>query len=448
MAKTVRSVFLFIIGIYILVLFFVPMRSGNEDVLKANTEEIALAPGDSYTVEYTLVSEKEQNVVYASENTAVAVVDQKGVVTAVAPGNTMIRLTAQYGARITIPVTVNGVPIRSFQLTEHNIDMNKGDIRGISYRFNDGATVQSISWTSDDPGIAAVDSLGRIRAVSGGCTVVHAQVAGGYRDSVTINVSVKTRAVQINPGEMKVGAGTYYPLSVAYFPSDSTDSPDTWKSSDTRVVTVDDKGMMRAVMPGSALITVVTQQGIAGSTRITVEQPVMEFQLNPSSVVVERGDEIDLETWYIGENGQLEPDVSHFIEWSSSDPECAAVNKGRVSALASGTAYITAVSDNHEARCAVQVITSVQDVKLEVMEIYMLREQTAAPYQIKASIEPEDADDPTLDYSTDNALVATVDANGLVTMTGGYGTAVIHVAAASGAEAEFRVHVVTQLPSA
>ena len=43
-------------------------------------------------------------------------------------------------------------------------------------------------------------------------------------------------------------------------------------------------------------------------------------------------------------------------------------------------------------------------------------------------------------------LIATVSDTGLVRMTGGYGTAVITARAVSGAEAEFVIHVVDQLP--
>ena len=42
--------------------------------------------------------------------------------------------------------------------------------------------------------------------------------------------------------------------------------------------------------------------------------------------------------------------------------------------------------------------------------------------------------------------MATVSANGMVTPTGGYGTAVITVASSSGAEATFTLSVVTALP--
>lgn len=49
-------------------------------------------------------------------------------------------------------------------------------------------------------------------------------------------------------------------------------------------------------------------------------------------------------------------------------------------------------------------------------------------------------------FSSDNTLVANVSREGLVTLTGGYGTAVITATADSGAQATFTVHVVVELP--
>ena len=69
-----------------------------------------------------------------------------------------------------------------------------------------------------------------------------------------------------------------------------------------------------------------------------------------------------------------------------------------------------------------------------MQELYLLREQATEPFQLKATLMPADADDLKLTYTSDNPLVATVSANGMVTPTGGYGTAVITVASSSGAE--------------
>ena len=79
-------------------------------------------------------------------------------------------------------------------------------------------------------------------------------------------------------------------------------------------------------------------------------------------------------------------------------------------------------------------------------ELYLLRDQTGEPFQLKTVVDPADADDRRLTYESSNTQVAEVTKNGLVTLTGGYGTAVITVTAVSGSQDIFTVHVVSELP--
>ena len=119
-----------------------------------------------------------------------------------------------------------------------------------------------------------------------------------------------------------------------------------------------------------------------------------------------------------------------------------AMENGIVTGVATGIAAISASADGFQATCTVRVHTSVQEVSLNITEQTLYREQTAEPFQLKAAIVPGDADDPKLIYTSDNPLVANVSDTGLVTMTGGYGTAVISVEAASGAKATCTVNVI------
>ena len=122
------------------------------------------------------------------------------------------------------------------------------------------------------------------------------------------------------------------------------------------------------------------------------------------------------------------------------------VEDGRVTALKSGTTRITASADGMSAECNLRVQVLVHEIILNETELYLLKEDAGRPIQLTATLQPADPDDPTLTWSTNNDLVANVNENGLVTLTGGYGTAIITAKAASGAEARFTVSLVTQLP--
>lgn len=425
-------------------LLLAPMRSGVEDMLTVSTARVSLDPGQTMEVKYQLEAEKAQTVVYRTDNASVATVDQLGNVTAVAPGKTKIRLMAQGGATAVVNVEVSGVPITAFSLNAHQLEMNKGDISGLSCHYNNGATAQNVVWSSADPGVVRVDGAGRITAVGAGQTRVTATTASGLSDSAVVHVRVKSDSVQIEPGDLTVGVGASFQLGVRYMPEDATDEAVQWISSDSRVVSVDETGLARAVSTGTASISVQTDSGLKAITLIKVEPANRDFQLSLKNVTIERGDTHLLQTSFIGADGQVAENVNHHIEWTSSNPEIVSVENGYITGVSTGVATVTASADGIEAATIVNVRTSVKQVVLNVTEQTLYKEQTGEPFQLKATVIPEDADDPKLVYTTDNPLVANVSQDGLVTMTGGYGTAVISVEASSGARAVCSVHVVVQ----
>lgn len=423
-------------------LLLAPMRSGEEDMLTVSTTHVELDPGAAAQVTYELEAQQAQTVSYRTDNPSVATVDQMGNITAVAPGKTKVRLTAQRGATAVVDVEVSGVPITSFSLNVHEMDMNKGDISGLSCRFNNGATVQSVVWTSADPGVVRVDSAGRITAVGAGQTYVTATTGSGLSDQALIRVSVRADSVQIVPGELTVGVGANFRLGVRYMPEDATDEVTRWTSNAPRIVSVSEDGLVHAVSTGTATVMATTRSGLMAATLINVEQPTSDFQLSPTNVTIERGDTHPLQASFFGADGQVAENVNHHIEWTSSNPDVVSVENGYITGLASGVATVTASADGIEAAAIVNVRTSVREVVLNITEQTLYKEQTGEPFQLKATVYPEDADDPKLVYSTDNPLVANVSPEGLVTMTGGYGTAVISAEASSGAKAVCSVHVV------
>jgi len=428
------------------ILLLAPMRAGVEDSLTASVESVRLNPGETVDVYYRLEAETAQTVAYSSDKPGVAQVDQRGRVTAVSPGAATIRLTAQGGAKAEVEVEVSGVPVTSIELNTQLLELEKGEISGLTCIFNKGASDQRVTWLSANPDIVKVDSAGRVTAVGSGETYVVAATPGGMSAAATVRVNQRSTAVHIVPGEMTVGVGAVLQLNTTYLPEDATDCPVSWKSSNRDIAVVDEKGRLRAVSAGETSITVKTEDGRTDMAKVTVESAAKAFQINPTKATVERGSELVLDAWFIGADGNRDAELQHHIEWISENPSVASVKDGVVTGMSTGSAIIRARADGFESVCMVRVLTSVREVQLNMTEQYLLRGQTSVPFHLRAAVLPEDADDVSLTYSTDNPAVASVSTDGLVSFTGGYGTAVITVRAQSGAEATFTVHVVTQLP--
>lgn len=429
-------------------MLFLPMRSGMEDHLYAYPRNLRMARGDSYDLSYVLDSDRAQPVTYSAVDTSVAQVTETGRVTAVSPGATEIRLAARDGAKTIVHVEVVGTPTTAVTLNTDAIRMEKGEVTGLSVAFNDGADDTRVEWVSEDPEIAQVDTSGRVTALRGGSTTVYALTPNGLRADASVFVHVSGDAMRLVPEDLTVGTGAAIQMGATYFPEDTTDTITRWVSSDPGLLWVDDKGIMHAVGVGRPVLTAFTEEGLSDSAVINIEKSADSFDLSLTGATIERGVHLDLEPQFLDADGT--PDTAaegHYIKWSSDNPKVATVDgQGHVEGLSSGIATITAEADGMTAQCLLRVTVFVRKIVLNETEAVLLKEQTAKPIQLTAEITPDDPDDPTITWLTDNELVASVDENGLVTMTGGYGTATITARAASGAEAHFTVQVVVEMP--
>ena len=428
-------------------LLFAPMRYGTEDYLYAHPRSVRMSPGDSYALSYRLDSDVPQSVAYASTDESVATVTEGGVVTAEGPGKAQIRLDAENGARALVQIDVIGVPEATLTLNTRSLSMEKGQVSGLRAIFSEGAENTLVQWSSQNESVAQVDAVGRVSAVGGGHTRVVATAANGLTAGADIHVHVSGDAVRIIPEELTVGEGSYVLMGVRYLPQDTTDDVSRWTSSDENVMRVQNDGNIFAAAPGTAVLSVFSRDGLTASTVVIVEPAAKDFAVSPTAATLDRGSTLALEPRFIDAEGRTDENASgHYITWTSSNPAVATVVDGVITATGTGTARISAAADGKIASCSLKVQTPVDEIRLNLDQLYVLREQTSIPIQLEAEIIPADADNRRLTYETDNDLVAIVNQRGLVTLVGGYGSATITARASSGAEDRFTVNVVSKLP--
>ena len=139
------------------------------------------------------------------------------------------------------------------------------------------------------------------------------------------------------------------------------------------------------------------------------------------------------------------------ISWSSSDETVATVDtNGLVKAQKAGTATITVKTEDGEktAACSVAVkpVISVTGVKLNYTQIYGDHGES---FILTATVEPSNASNKTVTWTTSNGSIATVD-NGIVTMTGStvWKNATITCTTADGSKTATCTVTVIQKPTA
>lgn len=142
-----------------------------------------------------------KSIVWNSSDTKVASVSDSGLVTAVGPGTCIISATAgdrHVSATVSVfaeRVRVSGV---SFDETEHKIPV-RGTAKLTATIAPADATVKTLVWTSDDPGIASVSRTGIVTAVSVGTTKIHAtSVDGNHSAEVTVTVTAAPQLGDVN----------------------------------------------------------------------------------------------------------------------------------------------------------------------------------------------------------------------------------------------------------
>ena len=225
-------------------------------------------------------------------------------------------------------------------------DGNEGTVYGDVTLQEDLTIGEGESLTVPDG--ASLNTNGKL-TVDGGTLTQNGTVTGGVTYKVT-GVSLDKTSLNLNPGK----EGT---LTATITPDNATNQNVTWKSSDTKVATVDN-GLVTAVAEGTATITVTTADGGKTATcEVTVTQPaktpVTSVTLDKTSLTLDVGGSDTL-------TATVKPDdaTNKAVTWSTSNENVATVNQnGNVKAVGAGTATITAAASDGSGKTATCEVT-------------------------------------------------------------------------------------------
>ena len=225
----------------------------------------------------------------------------------------------------------------------------------------DEASIKNVTWSSDNESVATVDTSGTVTAHSTGNATITATAADGSGEKATCTVTVNAAAtvhvtgVSLDKTSLELTEGDTETLTATVEPSDATNKNVTWSTSDASIATVTD-GVVTAVAPGTATITVTTENGNKTATcAVTVTAatvPVTGVTLNKTSTSLYVGDTETLTATVAPDNA-----TDKTVTWTSSNPSVATVENGVVTAVSAGTATITVTTDDgtKTATCTVTV---------------------------------------------------------------------------------------------
>ena len=160
-------------------------------------------------------------------------------------------------------VPVTGVSLNTSTL---NLVENETDTLTATVEPNN-ATNRNVTWSSDNPSVATVNN-GVVSAVSEGTATIIVTAQGDNTKFASCTVTVTAATVPVTGVTLSQNqASLYYnrtpntlTLTATVAPDNATNQAVTWTSSDTSVATVEN-GVVTAVAPGTATITVTTADG-------------------------------------------------------------------------------------------------------------------------------------------------------------------------------------------
>ena len=286
------------------------------------------------------------------------------------------------------------------------------------------ASNKSVTWTSDDPLIASVDSDGKVTGVAAGSTWINVYSNDNNSIMTYKRVTVTSggggggtvvTGVTLNKTSLSMYVGDTETLVATVAPPTATTKDVTWSSNKTSVATVSSSGKVTANAVGTATITVKTVDGNKTATcTVTVTEkpsgniPVTGVSLNKSSATIFINKTVTLVATVTPSDA-----TNKRVTWSSSSTSVATVSDGVVIGKAKGTATITAktADGNYKATCTVTVKKPVSSITLNKYELELAIDESE---QLTATVTPSDANDKSVSWSSSNASVATVQSNGTV----------------------------------
>lgn len=237
---------------------------------------LVLATGETATAEtsYTYDGETPENaqpeVVYTSSDEAIATVDENGVITGVAEGETTITATVgELSASRTVSVII---PVESLEAESMALHLADGPV-ALSYTVVPERFTGDLTFASADESIATVDAAGQVTPVAVGDTTVTVTAPNGMTATAAVHVWDGPKALTLTPGKTEITTGGGTQIAVADEAGNEVAAESlTWTSSDESIATVTE-GWVDVTGTGAVTITASTEYGVSTSVELTGVAP-------------------------------------------------------------------------------------------------------------------------------------------------------------------------------
>ena len=283
------------------------------------------------------------------------------------------------------------------------------------------ATNKNVTWSSNNTKIVTVDNDGKVKALKVGNAIITATSTDGSNVSAQCKIKVVQRVTKIKLNKSIINLskkGKTAKLKATVYPSNAYNKSVTWKSNNTKVVTVDKNGKIKATTnKGTTYVNATAKDGSKIRTRVlvVVGEKVKKITLNKTSVTLNRG--AKNRTFQLKKTIKNKNATYKAVAWNTSNKNIATVNSnGKVTIKRRGKVVITARAkdgSNKSAKCKITVKQFVTKLsyngKKQAKEVYKNK-----TIKFAVTVAPSNANNKGLTYSSSNKKVATVNSKGVI----------------------------------
>lgn len=302
--------------------------------VQLNKKELTLTEGGTEKLVVTVKPDDatDKSVVWESSSTAVATVDQEGLVTAVGEGKATITVKTNDGgfsASCEVTVKKKVIAVTGVKLSAASMTLREGDRGKLTVTVEPAnATNKNVKWWTSDLDIVSVGSTlggstGYVEARKAGTATVTVKTEDGeFSASCEITVEKKevpVTGIALEQSSLLLPVGNTYALKAHVQPSNATDQDIKWGSSNGGVATVDQTGKVTAVAAGTVDILATLAGKFARCTvqvdNVKLSMKNSSYNILPMTKLINIKSNID---------ANFELDYSK-LSFSYSDPEVATI---------------------------------------------------------------------------------------------------------------------------
>ena len=157
-------------------------------------------------------------------------------------------------------------------LDKTELTLNRGMKYSLTMTVTPATFTDKVSWKSTNVDVAAIAEDGTVTAKGAGQATIKVTV-GDVSATCKVNVVQPVTSIYLNKTALEMTALDTYQLQASVYLSEANNKEVSWESSDEKVATVDENGLVQAKEKGTAVITAKAKDGseVSRSCKVTVK---------------------------------------------------------------------------------------------------------------------------------------------------------------------------------